>query len=133
MFPKIGDVYYVEFRGDNSEQRGMRPAVVIQNNIGNKRSPNLTVIPLTSQNKPAMITHVKLDAGKCGLPTDSTALCENEVTISKSKVGKFLTSLPIGIMAELAKAHCYANPLIGYIDDNELRQVKNKAIQLCAI
>lgn len=46
--PKIGDIYLVYFNGNGNEQKGYRPGLVFQNNVGNQHSPNLIVLPLTS-------------------------------------------------------------------------------------
>ena len=61
--PQIGDVYHMYFSGDGNEQQGWRPGLVFQNNVGNKYSPNIIALPLTSSlkklNQP---THVLLPA-----------------------------------------------------------------------
>ena len=59
-YPRIGDVYYVEFTGVGSVQNGNRPAVVFQNNVGNRYSPNVAVLPMTSKLKKSnQPTHVR--------------------------------------------------------------------------
>ena len=85
--PRIGEVYLVKFEGDGTEQRGFRPALVIQNNIGNLHSPNVIVLPLTSQLKKVFQpTHVFLPAMETGLSRDSLVLCENPKCICKEKL-----------------------------------------------
>lgn len=86
------DVVYGKFTDANGEsiQAGYRPAIVIQNDIGNKFSPTLLVIPLSSQLKKLdMPTHtvIKNDS-KNGLRKDSVLLAEQATTISKKKVKK---------------------------------------------
>ena len=72
-------------------QRGMRPVIVIQNNIGNKFSPTLIVAPLTSRIKRDMVTHAKLyPTIENGLTVASTALLEQIQTISKDSVKRVL-------------------------------------------
>ena len=57
--PKIGDIYLVYFDGSGNEQKGFRPGLVFQNNVGNEHSPNLIVLPLTSAlKKTNQPTHV---------------------------------------------------------------------------
>lgn len=77
-----GHVYWGEL-GDNEEgvQSGRRPLLVVQNNIGNKRSPSILVVPITSQRKKPMPTHFTIKLGK-----KSIVLCEQITTIAKTKV-----------------------------------------------
>lgn len=86
------DVVYGEFptMNDESIQAGYRPAVVIQNDIGNKFSPTLLVIPLSSKLKRLnMPTHVVIkNDDSNGLSRDSVLLAEQATTISKKKVKK---------------------------------------------
>lgn len=79
---------WVDF-GNNigSEQNGIRPAVVVQNNKGNKFSSTTIVIPITSQNKTKLPTHVKLSENK-QLNKSSVALCEQVKVISKERIIK---------------------------------------------
>lgn len=97
------DVVYGEFpaMNDESVQAGCRPAVVIQNDIGNKFSPTLLVIPLSSKLKRLnMPTHMVIQHDeRNGLSRNSMLLAEQATTISKKKVKK-----------------------IGYIDDRELQK-----------
>ena len=72
-------------------QRGLRPCVVVQNNIGNKFSPTLIIAPLTSRIKRDMVTHAKLyPTIENGLTVASTALLEQIQTISKDSVKRVL-------------------------------------------
>ena len=72
-------------------QRGLRPCVVVQNNIGNKFSPTLIIAPLTSRIKRDMVTHAKLyPTIENGLSVASTALLEQIQTISKDSVKRVL-------------------------------------------
>ena len=84
-----GDVYYVyKSECSGSEQEGGRPAVVVSNNIGNAHAPVVSVVYMTTQVKNDLPTHVKIDInGK-----ESTVLCEQVSTISKNKIGRFITS-----------------------------------------
>ena len=87
-----GQVVMVELTSTEANvQRGLRPVVVIQNNIGNKFSPTLIVAPLTSRIKRDMVTHAKLyPTIENGLSVVSTALLEQIQTISKDSVKRVL-------------------------------------------
>lgn len=83
-----GEVYLIDFgKGYGSEQGGTRPAVIVQNNKGNKHSPTTIVVPITSRQTKARIpTHVKVK-GAC-LSKKSFALTEQVVTIDKRRIIK---------------------------------------------
>jgi mRNA interferase MazF len=84
-----GDVIEYDFgRGYGSEQGGKRPAVVVQNDVGNKYSPTTIVFPLTSSTtKKKLPTHGTLYAEEStGLDFDSTFLAEQPVTIDKARI-----------------------------------------------
>ena len=68
-----------------SEQGGLRPVVVVQNNIGNKYSPTTIVAPATTKAKKNMKTHVEFDTTESGLPMKSTFLLEQLTTIDKTR------------------------------------------------
>lgn len=76
------DVLFVDF-GDTvgSVQRGVRPAIVVSNNIGNKHSTTIMVVPTTTKKKHNLPTHFNVI-----LDRESTVLCENIMTISKEQV-----------------------------------------------
>ena len=82
-----GGIYLVDLRERvGSEQGGLRPVVVMQNDIGNKFSPTTIICPLTSRNKQMKETHVMLTPKDCGVIMDSTVLCEQIITIDKSRI-----------------------------------------------
>lgn len=83
-----GDILIVDFgTATGSEQGGIRPAVVIQNDKGNTYSPTLLVAPITSRMKKPMPTHMNVGT-ECGLMTESTILYEQTRVIDKSRVLK---------------------------------------------
>lgn len=93
-----GDIYYADLSPVlGSEQDGIRPVLVVQNNVGNKYSPTIIVLPITSKMKSKLPTHIKLEGEKCGLPKDSIILAEQIRTIDKirlkKKVGKISDKL----------------------------------------
>jgi len=82
-----GDIFWVDLSNQvGSEQGGKRPALVVQNNKGNLYSPTTIVVPLTTKPKRVMPTHTLLTPKECGLPEESSALCEQVRTIDKSRI-----------------------------------------------
>jgi mRNA interferase MazF len=82
-----GGIYLVDLRERvGSEQGGLRPVVVIQNDTGNRFSPTTIICPLTSKNKQMKETHVMLTPDDCGVIMNSTVLCEQITTIDKSRI-----------------------------------------------
>lgn len=131
--PQIGDVYYMRFDGVGNEQRGLRPCVIFQNNLGNLHSPNVIVIPLTSKlKKTTQPTHVLLPASETGLDRDSMALCENPGSVSKDRLTKYFTTIPGKYMAEIAAASVLATSAISFIEPDVLLSLWQKASSLNA-
>lgn len=95
MIIKRGDIFYADLSPVvGSEQGGVRPVIVIQNNVGNKYSPTIIIAAITSQiNKARLPTHVEISAPHFGLPKDSVVLLEQIRTIDKKrlreKIGRF--------------------------------------------
>lgn len=83
-----GDIYYADLRPVvGSEQGGVRPVLVIQNDVGNRHSPTVICAAITSRmNKAKLPTHVELDAGKWNLSRDSVILLEQVRTIDKQRL-----------------------------------------------
>lgn len=131
--PRIGDVFLMKFDGSGSEQQGWRPGVVFQNNQGNIHSPNIIALPITSSlkkiNQP---THVILRAEQTGLKYDSMVLCENPERMSKTKLGKYITTLSYEIMTQIAAAEILATASAAFIDYETFIELKKKAISLNA-
>ena len=99
-----GEVYLVDFgQGFGSEQGGVRPAVIVQNNKGNKSSSTTIVVPITSKQTKARIpTHVRVK-DVC-LPKRSLALAEQVVTIDKSKLIKKLGDIRLKSLLKIEVA-----------------------------
>jgi mRNA interferase MazF len=134
---KLGQVYYVDFKGENHIQRGRRPAVVVQNNIGNQFSTNVQVIPLTtSTSKASMPTHVFLPANECGLPYDSIAQCEMQTIIDKSELREYVTKLPSRHMGKIGAKALINTPALAFLTDKEIMNIlgivreRNKIIRV---
>ena len=88
-----------------SEQGGVRPVLIIQNDIGNKYSPTVIVSAITSQmTKAKLPTHIELSALECNLPKDSVALLEQIRTLDKRRLKDKLTTLSFEKMKEVDRA-----------------------------
>jgi len=97
-----GEIYSVDFgipRG--SEQGGRRPALVIQNDIGNRNSPTTIVAAITSRQKKHYPFHVEITANESGLPQDGTVLLEQVLTINQSRLVSKVGALASAKMAEV--------------------------------
>lgn len=82
-----GDIYLVDLSSHvGSEQSGIRPALIVQNEKGNIHSPTTIICPLTSKQKTYLDTHVPLSPDDCGIIKDSTVLCEQIRVIDKSRL-----------------------------------------------
>ena len=88
MVIRRGDIFYADLRPViGSEQGGIRPVLVIQNDIGNKHSPTVIVAAITSKmNKAKLPTHIEIDAAQYGVVKDSVILLEQLRTIDKTRL-----------------------------------------------
>lgn len=88
MIIRRGDIFYADLSPViGSEQGGVRPVLVVQNDIGNKYSPTIIISAITSQiNKAKLPTHVEIKGQKYGLPKDSVILLEQVRTIDKKRL-----------------------------------------------
>ena len=100
---KRGSILMVDLPLNNgSVQGGVRPVVVVSNNKGNKFSPVLVVVPLTSKTKKVMPTHYTVSpSSKNGLSTRSTALCEQILTVGKDTIKGFIGTLEAMDMGQI--------------------------------
>ena len=85
---KRGEIYYADLSPVvGSEQGGVRPVLIIQNDIGTRYSPTVIAAAITSQRDKAKLpTHIELSAQSCGLQKDSTVLLEQVRTIDKKRL-----------------------------------------------
>ncbi|HZJ76856.1 MAG TPA: type II toxin-antitoxin system PemK/MazF family toxin [Oscillospiraceae bacterium] len=90
MIIKKGDIYYADLSPViGSEQGGIRPVLVVQNDIGNRYSPTVIIAAITSQiNKAKLPTHVEIRGEDYGLSKDSVLLLEQIRTIDKKRLGE---------------------------------------------
>ena len=132
----IGDVYLMDFGGNGkgSEQSGLRPGVVFQNNTGNAKSPNIIALPITSSIKKMHLpTHVYLPSADTCLLKDSSVVCENPVCLSKDRVGRYLGTLSSQYMRQIAEASILATSAISFLDRESLLHIWEKASQLNSV
>ena len=106
MIVKRGDIYYADLSPVvGSDQGGIRPVLVIQNDIGNKYSPTVIAAAITSQiNKAKMPTHIELAAKDYGLNKDSVILLEQIRTIDKRRLREKIGRIDDGLMASVNNA-----------------------------
>lgn len=91
-----GDIYYADLSPVvGSEQGGIRPVLIVQNDVGNKYSPTVIAAAITSQQfKTKMPTHISVDAAVCGLSKDSVVLLEQIRTLDKKRLREKMGNLP---------------------------------------
>ncbi|MCI8520434.1 MAG: type II toxin-antitoxin system PemK/MazF family toxin [Clostridia bacterium] len=106
MIVKRGDIYYADLSPVvGSEQGGIRPVLIIQNDIGNKYSPTVIAAAITSQiNKAKMPTHIELAAKEYGLNKDSVILLEQIRTIDKRRLRERIGRIDDGLMESVNNA-----------------------------
>ena len=103
MIVKRGDIYYADLSPVvGSEQGGIRPVLIIQNDVGNKYSPTVIAAAITSQiNKAKMPTHFELTACEYGLNKDSVILLEQIRTIHKKRLREKIGRLDEELMVRV--------------------------------
>ena len=106
MSVKRGDIYYADLSPViGSEQGGVRPVLIIQNDIGNKYSPTVIAAAITSQkDKTKLPTHIQVNASGCGLAKDSIVLLEQVRTIDKQRLKEKMGALDNVSMDRVNKA-----------------------------
>ena len=106
MVIKRGDIYYADLRPVvGSEQGGIRPVLIIQNNVGNRHSPTVICAAITSKmNKAKLPTHIEIDAVRYGIEKDSVILLEQIRTIDKRRLREHMGHLDPGQMAAVDNA-----------------------------
>ncbi len=106
MLVKRGDIYYADLSPViGSEQGGVRPVLIVQNDIGNKYSPTVIAAAITSQiNKAKLPTHIEISALEYGLPRDSVILLEQIRTIDKKRLKEKIGHLDDELMEKVNDA-----------------------------
>ena len=88
-----------------SEQGGTRPVLIVQNNVGNKYSPTVIVLAMTSRmTKARLPTHIEVGRDVAGLPRDSVILAEQLRTLDKQRLTDRMGKLPGSVMARVDEA-----------------------------
>ena len=106
MTVKRGDIYYADLSPVvGSEQGGVRPVLIVQNDAGNKYSPTVIAAAITSQKyKTQLPTHISVHGGGCGLQKDSIVLLEQVRTIDKTRLKERMGTLDTAEMDRINKA-----------------------------
>ena len=106
MIIKRGDIFYADLRPVvGSEQGGVRPVLIIQNDVGNRHSPTVICAAITSKmNKAKLPTHVEIDAGKYDIIKDSVILLEQLRTIDKKRLKDRVCHLDAEILSKVDRA-----------------------------
>ena len=105
---KRGDIFYADLRPViGSEQGGIRPVLIIQNDIGNKHSPTVICAAITSQmHKAKLPTHIELNAREYDLVKDSVILLEQLRTIDKKRLKDKVCHLENDVMQKVEQGLC---------------------------
>ncbi len=108
MVIRRGDIYYADLRPViGSEQGGIRPVLIIQNDTGNRHSPTVIVAAITSRmTKAKLPTHIKIDKDKCDIIKDSVILLEQLRTIDKQRLKDKVCHLDDEMLKTVDKALC---------------------------
>ncbi len=103
---KRGDVFYADLRPViGSEQGGIRPVLIIQNDVGNRHSPTVICAAITSKmNKAKLPTHIELSSAKYDMDKDSVILLEQLRTIDKKRLKDKICHLDYEIMKKVNEA-----------------------------
>ena len=101
-----GDVYYADLRPVvGSEQGGIRPVLIVQNDIGNKHSPTVIIAAITSRmNKAKLPTHIEISSGSYDVAKDSIVLLEQLRTIDKTRLRDKVCHLEGEVMRRIDRA-----------------------------
>ena len=112
---KTGDIILVDLTNAiGHQQGGIRPAVVVSNNVGNCKSPTVKILPGTSQRtKSNLPTHAHFEADEIeGLTKQTTFEAESEMTIDKRQIKKYISHMTDEQLEKIADAMLFATPLI---------------------
>ena len=102
----MGEIYYADLSPVvGSEQGGIRPVLIVQNDVGNKHSPTVIAAAITSQREKSRLpTHIEINSGSCGLAKDSVVLLEQIRTIDKKRLKERMGALDAGSMDKINEA-----------------------------
>ena len=116
MVIKRCDIFYADLRPVvGSEQGGIRPVLIIQNDVGNKHSPTVICAAITSKmNKAKLPTHIEIDAASYAIVKDSVILLEQLRTIDKRRLKDKVCHLDQDILMKVNQALCISLDLPTY-------------------
>ncbi len=106
MYIKRGEIYYADLSPViGSEQGGMRPVLIVQNDVGNKHSPTVIAAAITSQKEKSKLpTHIAINSMNCGLAKNSVVLLEQVRTLDKKRLKERMGELDPGAMNKVDSA-----------------------------
>ncbi|MBR1527848.1 MAG: type II toxin-antitoxin system PemK/MazF family toxin [Oscillospiraceae bacterium] len=106
MSVKRGEIYYADLSPVvGSEQGGIRPVLIVQNDVGNRHSPTVIAAAITSRlDKAKLPTHISLEASSCGLQKDSIVLLEQIRTLDKKRLKDRMGALDASAMNRVDNA-----------------------------
>lgn len=106
MTVRRGEIYYADLSPVvGSEQGGIRPVLIIQNDVGNRYSPTVIAAAITSRRDKAKLpTHISLPSAGCGLTKDSVILLEQIRTIDKKRLKECMGEIPPDVMKQVDNA-----------------------------
>lgn len=105
MAIRRGEIYWVDWSpGRGSEQAGTRPALIVQNDLGNQNSTTTVVVAVSTSFKKVYPFQVLIPAGEGGLREDSVAKCEQILTIDQTRLGNRIGEIGPERMAEIGLA-----------------------------
>ena len=101
-----GDIFYADLSPVvGSEQGGIRPVLIVQNDVGNKYSPTVIAAAITSQREKSKLpTHIQVNADGCGLSKDSIVLLEQIRTLDKRRLKEKMGEIPAETMQSVDSA-----------------------------
>ena len=103
--PQRGEIYWVDFSGEGHEQRGRRPALIVQNDRGNENSPVTNVVILTTAPaRPHFRFMVQLHAGEANLNRDSSVNCSHIYTVDQGRLDGYVGVLSTERMKQVDEA-----------------------------
>ena len=114
MLVRRGEIYYADLSPVvGSEQGGIRPVLIVQNDVGNRHSPTVIAAAITSRREKAKLpTHIDVQAATCGLTKDSIVLLEQIRTIDKQRLREKVCHLDTEIMEAVNQSLCVSLGLI---------------------
>lgn len=106
MVIRRGDIFYADLRPVvGSEQGGVRPVLIVQNDVGNRYSPTVIAAAITSQKEKSKLpTHIEIHSDGCGLSKDSVVLLEQIRTIDKRRLREHMGRLDAAMMNQVDNA-----------------------------